>query len=182
MTVQEIWEKFCGEKPAIDVGCGWWTVLNFEYVKFDKASQILGQATCVNHYGDFHDLSDFDDGTFAFVNATQVIEHAKFPEKALSEWLRVLRVGGIIHLNWPVMEVWDRDKLEELEKAVAQGKFVEYQALGGFLTWIVKDKDGKSFLDVHYSKITLDFIKACLGSQVEVLLEDGCSLIGRKLH
>ncbi len=182
MTAQEVWKKFCGKQPVIDIGCGWHEVFDFEYVKFDKASMICGAKTCVNHFGDFHDMSDFADGMFAFVNATEAIEHAEFPNIALSEWLRILQVGGVIHLSWPGTEVWDREKLVELREAVDKNDMARFLSLGGNVNWISIDKDSKNMLDVHYHKITLDLVKKLLGDRIEVLAEGPCSLIARKVY
>jgi len=182
MTPQEVWQVYCGKQPVIDIGCGWHIVFSFDYVRFDKASQILSQKTCVNHYGDFHDMSNFADNTFAFVNATHVIEHAEFPERALSEWLRILQAGGVINLTWPDLDVGDRGKIEELKKAVDRGDLETYRALGGDLAWVSLDKDGKKMLDVHYNRITLNDMKKYLGEKVVVLAEGIEFLIARKVY
>lgn len=177
-----MWEKFCGRHPVIDIGCGWHPIFGFEYIKFDKASRVLGMPTCVNHYGDFHDMSDFADNTFAFVNATNVIEHAQFLEKALNEWIRILRVGGILHLTWPSLDVLECRKLEELQKAVNENDLDKYRALGGNLAHVSIDKDGKMFLDAHWNFITLNGLKKLAGDRLEVIVESGCSLIAKKVY
>lgn len=181
MDPQEIWEIYCGEKPVIDIGCGWFNVFEFEYIRFDKASQICGMKTCADHFGDFHNMHAFNDNTFAFINATDVIEHAIDPEKALREWLRILKIGGVLHVRWPGLDVWEFEKLLVMNQAVDEDDMPLYFSLGGVPNWIALDQNGKKFLDVHFHKISMDFVKKCLDTRVEILAEYPSSLIAKKI-
>jgi SAM-dependent methyltransferase len=182
MKEQEIWQLYCGRHPVIDIGCGWDILFNFEYVRFDIAVQILGQKTTVNHFGDFHDMSDFSDETFAFINADQVIEHAEFPRVALKEWIRILQVGGILHLCWPHLDVWDRQRIEDARDAVRRGDMQAYYALGGIDNWISVGQHGEKLLDVHWNKISMEEMKLMLPPNVVILAEyPGMSLILKKV-
>lgn len=182
MKEQDIWQLHCGKHPVIDIGCGWDIIFDFEYTRFDIADQILGQKTCANHFGDFHDMSDFPDNTFAFVNASQVIEHAEFPEIALTEWIRILQVGGIMHLDWPHMDVWDKERLTQMRDAVNRNDMQTYYTLGGIDNWISTDRDGKKLLDMHWNKIGMEEMKAMLPKNVVILAEyPGLSLILKKI-
>lgn len=182
MTAQEVWQTFCGEHPVIDIGCGWFWVFDFEYVRFDKARLVCGLETCASHYGDFHDMSNFEDGEFAFVNATQVIEHAEFPDVAISEWLRILKISGVIHLSWPGTPVLAKEKIRELKLAVEAGDTEKYIAAGGNINWVALDKDGKWFLDAHHHQITFNDVQKFLGDRAEILSASTCSLIARKKY
>jgi len=51
--------------------------------------------------GDAVDLSKISSGTYHFVIASHVLEHIANPLKAISEWLRVLKRGGVLLLIVP---------------------------------------------------------------------------------
>lgn len=46
-------------------------------------------------------LSGIPDGRYDFVIANHILEHMKNPLEALGNWLRVLRVGGVLYLAVP---------------------------------------------------------------------------------
>ena len=76
-------------------------------------------------------MSDFKDNTFAFINADQVIEHAKYPEIALKEWVRILKIGGVLNLNWPaglkkISNLEGIEKFKPLEEAFLVGNLLTY--------------------------------------------------------
>jgi SAM-dependent methyltransferase len=58
----------------------------------------------------------FEDGSFAGLLALDVLEHLPDAQRALGEWARVVRVGGLVALSVPINEVfptfaWWRRKL-----------------------------------------------------------------------
>jgi len=182
MKVQDIWRLYGSKKPVIDIGCGWNILFEFEYVRFDIAAKLLGTSTSANHFGDFHDMSAFPDETFAFANANQVIEHAEFPEVALKEWIRILQVGGVLHLCWPHVDTWDRQRIEKARDAVKRRDMQLYYSLGGIDDWISVDSEGNPMLDLHWNKLSLEDMKAILPKNVSILEEHpGITLILRKI-
>lgn len=67
---------------------------------------------CVDHVGDAGDLSRFENGSFAELYASHVLEHFDYNGKlqaALKEWCRVLAPRGTIYLSVP-----DLDALSKL--------------------------------------------------------------------
>ena len=53
------------------------------------------------HVMDMHSLT-FDDSSFDVVYASHTLEHALDPEKVISEFLRVVKTGGVIVIEVPV--------------------------------------------------------------------------------
>jgi SAM-dependent methyltransferase len=187
-TIIEIYKKYSNELPVIDIGAGWWPRFDFEHVRFDKASILDGAKTCANHFGDFHDMADFKDNTFSFVNANQVIEHAKYPEIALKEWIRILKIGGILNLNWPaeLEKLNNLDAIKDLrylEDAIEGNNLDRYISVGGNVHWLSKDKDGNYFLDGHYNIMSLEEMKQILPKNIIILEEhwSGC-IISKKVR
>ena len=91
---------------ALDAGCGRTTRLR-DYR--DRIVRLVGvdadeEAGRANPYldefltADLDDLLPFADGTFGLVYANFVVEHLARPERAFSEWRRVLRPGGSLVL------------------------------------------------------------------------------------
>lgn len=189
MNAKAIYEKYCNNaKPVIDIGCGWWPIFDFDYVRFDKANIILGRKTCANHYGDFHDMSDFADNTFAFVSAKDIIEHAKYPEKALKEWTRILQPGGILYLVYPALfasQIKDNNTelLQSWENALNNYDLEKYSRLGGDMSWVSTDIKGNFFLDAHWSIPSIEQMKIMLPKSLIVLEEYdyGCLILQKEL-
>lgn len=62
----------------------------------------------VDHVGDARDLSRFDDGSFAELYASHVLEHFDYKDalpETLAEWHRVLEPGGVLRLSVPDLDV-----------------------------------------------------------------------------
>jgi ubiquinone/menaquinone biosynthesis C-methylase UbiE len=176
-TVKGIYKKYSNKLPVMEIGAGWWSLFEFEHVCFDKAFMINGTKTCANHFGDFHDMSDFKDNTFAFICALNVIEHAKHPETALKEWCRILQQDGILLLDWPAVG-FTKPTLEELkkfelfEKLLSARDINSYVREGGNMSWVSKDKNNNYFLDAHYSMLSLEEMKQILPKEFTILEED----------
>jgi ubiquinone/menaquinone biosynthesis C-methylase UbiE len=91
---------------ALDAGCGRTTRLR-DYR--DRISRLVGvdsdeEAGRANPYldefvtGDLDDALPFEDSSFDLVYANFVVEHLARPERAFSEWRRVLEPGGTLVL------------------------------------------------------------------------------------
>lgn len=90
-------------KLTLNVGCGERAFKEYppgyKCINFD-ARETLKQ---VDEIGDVRDLSKFPDEHFDYILASDIIEH--FPgaqtNKILTEWKRVLIVGGIMEFRMP---------------------------------------------------------------------------------
>lgn len=88
----------CGKRKSlptaigIDKGRGF-TEVGLNNVSFAKPDLVWDARTL-----------PFKDNTIDWITASHVIEHFEEPIKVLNEWLRVLKVGGIISLIIPIAE------------------------------------------------------------------------------
>jgi SAM-dependent methyltransferase len=106
---------------ALDAGCGRTTRLRHYRDRIARlvgvdADEVAGRDNpyldeflCL----DLEELLPFDDGSFDLVYANFVVEHLEYPDRAFSEWRRVLRSSGRLVLLTsnrasPVMAVADR--------------------------------------------------------------------------
>lgn len=55
----------------------------------------------VDYMSDAHSLPEIESGSLDYVSASHVLEHLANPIKALKEWIRVLRPGGVLWLRIP---------------------------------------------------------------------------------
>lgn len=55
----------------------------------------------VDLVADAHDMHMVEDGAADFVTTVSVLEHVRYPHKAVKEMHRILRPGGIIYVNVP---------------------------------------------------------------------------------
>lgn len=60
-------------------------------------SRVLGK----QHIADATDLTSISDGSYEFVLSSHSLEHIANPLKALTEWIRVLKPGGLVLLIVP---------------------------------------------------------------------------------
>ena len=90
-------------KLTLNVGCGDRTF--DEYPKGHKCINYDERAGLkrVDEVGDVRDLSRFPDEHFDYILASDIIEHFPIAEtnKILTEWRRVLKVGGMIEFRLP---------------------------------------------------------------------------------
>jgi predicted SAM-dependent methyltransferase len=90
-------------KLTLNVGCGDRTFdeypAGYKCINYDERANLKK----VDEVGDARDLSRFPDGYFDYVFASDIIEHFPISEtnKILTEWKRVLIVGGVIEFRLP---------------------------------------------------------------------------------
>jgi SAM-dependent methyltransferase len=65
----------------------------------------------VDYVSDAHDLPKIEGSSLDYVCASHVLEHLTDPIKAISEWLRILKPGGILWLRIPdKRKTFDRNR------------------------------------------------------------------------
>lgn len=83
-----------------------------------KAAQNIRLARADNQVsvrlGDYHDLHDFEDGSFEGVYTMETLVHSTNPRKVLQEFMRVLKPGGSL-----VMHEYDHTRYEQTPKSIA---------------------------------------------------------------
>ena len=73
----------------------------------DRFRDYAGARCLADYYGDATELP-FRDNSLDYVVTSHVLEHVPNPVKALAEWYRVLRPGGIIYCLVPDRRyTWD---------------------------------------------------------------------------
>lgn len=91
-------------KLTLNVGCGdrtydFYPTNEYKCINFDVRDNLKK----VDEVGDVRDLSRFDNETFDYILASDVIEHFPLAEtqNILKEWGRVLKVDGVIEFRLP---------------------------------------------------------------------------------
>jgi SAM-dependent methyltransferase len=102
----------------LDVGCGdgrtagvWLAGRGTEYVGVDVSSTAVAQARELGLDARVIDDASqlpFEDDTFAGVIAVEVLEHLFEPQRAVAEFRRVLRPGGVLFVSLPNVAYWRR--------------------------------------------------------------------------
>lgn len=116
------------DKKTLNLGCGDRTFREYpkghECINYDLRAGLKG----VDVVGDVKDLSQFDNASFDYVLASDIIEHFPITETKtlLNEWSRVLKSGGIMEIRTPNME-WVAAYYNQKSDA----KFVSYHIFGG---------------------------------------------------
>jgi len=116
-------------KLTLNVGCGERTYKEYPpgYKCINYDARDIPQHTDV--VGDVRDLSFFNDEHFDYILASDIIEH--FPiantPTILTEWRRVLKVGGIIEFRLPDLNAICRAYVEKRHDA----KLVSWLLYGG---------------------------------------------------
>jgi len=132
---------------VLDAGCGMGEVARTMAADFgldvtgidildfnlDEARRRSEKAGLTGHTrfveGDYHDLSQFEDGAFDGAYTLETFVHAAEPERVLAEFHRVLRPGGRL-----VMFEYSRTPEERLEPA-ARAAFDAVCELGAMPAW-----------------------------------------------
>jgi len=113
--------------PALDFGCGVGRLTAALSVHFDECCGVDISPTMIQMAATFHesnprcrflvnetsDLRQFNDGHFGFIYSSIVLQHIheNHVHSYLSEFIRVLKVGGIL-----VFQIPDRDRTHWLQK------------------------------------------------------------------
>lgn len=99
--LKEGWfEKFAPEdKVGIDIGSQV-DALNHTFRRFDF---VFGD-------GDATDMIGIPDNTFWTVYASHVLEHLKFPQKAIRRWYQILKPGGHLIIIVPHRDLYERKR------------------------------------------------------------------------
>lgn len=84
--------------PVLDVGCG--SGLYGRYFPNRTTLDIAARpGVGVDIVGDAHHLPQIPDASFDIILCTEVLEHLHTPDKAIAEFLRILRPGGTLLLT-----------------------------------------------------------------------------------
>ncbi len=91
-------KKYATDKKTLDIGCG--TALYAGLFPNCTTLEIAPRpGVTVDIVADAHDLSVIPDASFDVVLCTEVLEHLHTPEKAIGEFNRVLKPGGVLLLT-----------------------------------------------------------------------------------
>ncbi|MDQ8197552.1 class I SAM-dependent methyltransferase [Pelagicoccus enzymogenes] len=85
---------------GIEIGAHESPIPGISPILVDKFEVYVGQPCKADYFGDSVNLP-FHDNSLDYVASSHVLEHSANPTKALIEWYRVLRPGGIIYLIVP---------------------------------------------------------------------------------
>jgi SAM-dependent methyltransferase len=119
----------------------------------------------VDVIGTAENLSAFDDASLDFVIANHLLEHLEYPVRALREFIRVLRPGGLIFMALPDKRVtFDRSRqLTTTEHVVQEERMqtAEQTRWDHFVDWAIgvdgsdpgPEAEGRArhLVDIHYS-------------------------------
>lgn len=96
--LKEFLKRYASDKRALDIGCGKAIYGDFfpNRVTLDIAER---PDFTVDIVADAHDLHMIESASFDTILCTEVLEHLHTPEKAMSEFHRVLKPGGMIILS-----------------------------------------------------------------------------------
>ncbi len=98
-------------KKTLNIGCG-----NRTYSEYPPGHQCINydnraELTHVDILGDARNLEKFQSEEFDYILASDIIEHFPIAEtsKIITEWMRVLKPGGIIEFRLPDLETICKD-------------------------------------------------------------------------
>lgn len=134
------------KKRLLDAGCGtgWFSKraheLGAEVTALDVGEKLLSKVrekcNVTTVIGDLVDLK-FEDNFFDYVISSEVIEHTINPRKAVSEIVRVTKIGGVIALTTPnsfwYFSVWLANKFH-LRPYEGYENWVSYYKLKNWFT------------------------------------------------
>lgn len=174
--MNELFLKYYKGGRILDMGCGWGSAVN-AHIRLDKAAIILGTKTCANVFADFHYLP-FKSNSIGYIYSNHSIEHAKYQDKALIEWTRVLKPNGVLHLCWPGWlerrEAKEyRDKFKDSEEALSKHDMELYKSMGMDPNWVSTDPAGKWFLDAHWDVCGLDEMLTRIPTALDIIYTNG---------
>lgn len=89
---------------GVDIGCGMEKIKEEDCIGIDSKHDYTDR-TDEDDIRDAKDLTGYEDGQFDWVYSSNTLEHIVEWERALDEWIRVLRPGGAIFLYLPWAQV-----------------------------------------------------------------------------
>ena len=105
---------YMAEKGGLQVECI--DITPHHLVKAERNIRRAGMSKSVSvQYGDYNDLSAFDDGDFDGVYTMETLVHSSTPRDALKEFWRILKPGGRV-----VMHEYDHHPIQQAPKDLAQ--------------------------------------------------------------
>ncbi|MFH1443898.1 MAG: class I SAM-dependent methyltransferase [Candidatus Peregrinibacteria bacterium] len=90
--------RYASEGRVLDVGCGAAGYKNL-FPQLTTLDIEPREGVKVDIVADAHDLSQIPDGSFDVILCTEVLEHLHTPAKAIAEFQRVLKPGGLLLLS-----------------------------------------------------------------------------------
>ena len=91
-------QRYASDKRVLDVGCGAAGYRTF-FPQLTTLDLKPREGAKVDIIADAHDLSQIPDVSFDVVLCTEVLEHLHTPPKAIAEFRRVLKPGGLLLLS-----------------------------------------------------------------------------------
>jgi len=102
LETQTLIAKYC-QGNGIDVGCGYQKIgacVGIDQVPWGNSCNAKGNLSQADWSFDITDLP-IKSNTLDFVFASHVLEHIEVPQKAIAEWMRVLKPGGYLVMLIP---------------------------------------------------------------------------------
>lgn len=95
-------------------------------------------------YGDYHNLTDLESGSFSGVYTMETFVHADDPVKVLKNFYRLLKPGGVLvhhEADWSYEGAWLQDvlRLSHCENTLEKGRLEEMLTEVGFVDVNVED-------------------------------------------
>lgn len=121
-------------KLTLNVGCGERTFKEYpaghKCINYDERS-----LNCVDQVGDVRNLP-FPDQHFDYILASDVIEHFPISEtnSVLTEWIRVLKLGGIVEFRLPNLEAIVEDYVRRKEENRSD---MEEMPIAHYFSWLL---------------------------------------------
>jgi SAM-dependent methyltransferase len=85
---------------GVEIGAHTRPIEGIRPIYVDKFKEYAGDQCLADYYGDASSLP-FHDNSLDYVASSHVLEHVANPIRALCEWYRVLRPGGVIYMIVP---------------------------------------------------------------------------------
>lgn len=108
--------------------------------------------------GDIHDLKEFANDTFNGCRIDRVLQHVKYPRRALAELVRVAKPGARVvafEVDWETLTVSPGDP--ELTRVILTSSFVRNRWLGRQLLGLFQELDLREISIVPVTGVYTDF-------------------------
>lgn len=91
-------ERFATETVALDIGCGN-DIYGDLFPSRVTADIVAREGVKVDIIADAHDMHMIEDGSYDVIICAEVLEHLHTPHKAIGEFHRILKPGGLLLLT-----------------------------------------------------------------------------------